>query len=313
MAYFLGVDAGGTKAEFVLGDESRELARVRTGTIKRMRADAATIVANLDEALRQLTALSGVSMETITRCRIGTAGETVSLVTDWLREAFSMRVGGELEIVGDVEIALDAAFHGKRGVLVLAGTGSNIAGRAADGTIVRAGGWGPVLADQGSAHYIGVEGLRRGVLAIDQQRPTRLLDLAMEHWKLQSLGALIEHANDRPNPDYSKLAPLFSKAAEEGDIVADEVIRQGGEDLAYLAGLVIVQLQSIESKATNLIPFEAPAVAITGSVLESVKRLREAMRAALLQRYPEILFPETPADPPAGALWGARGAKNPSV
>ncbi len=41
MAYFLGVDSGGTKAEFVLGDETRELARVRTGTIKRLKVDAA--------------------------------------------------------------------------------------------------------------------------------------------------------------------------------------------------------------------------------------------------------------------------------
>lgn len=310
MSYFLGVDAGGTKAEFLLGDETRELARVRTGTIKRMRADAGTVEANLDDGLRQLTALSGVSMQSITRCRIGTAGNTVALVTDWLREAFSKRVSGELEIVGDVEIAVDAAFFGQRGVLVLAGTGSNVAGRAADGTIVTAGGWGPVLADQGSAHFVGVEGLRRGFLAIDQQRATRLLDLAIEHWHLDSLGALIEHANARPGPDYSKLAPLFANAAEEGDTVAREVLVQGGTDLAYLASLVITQIQKIETAASSG-PFEPPAVAITGSVLERVGILREAMRADLRRRYSGIAFIDTPADPPAGALWGARGAKSP--
>lgn len=312
MSYFLGVDAGGTKAEFLLGDESRELTRVRTGTIKRMRADASTVEANLDEALRQLTAISGVSMQSIARCRIGTAGNTVALVTDWLREAFSKRVGGELEIVGDVEIAVDAAFHGQRGVLVLAGTGSNLAGRASDGTIVTAGGWGPVLADQGSAHFIGVEGLRRGFLAIDQQRSTRVLDLAMQHWHLDSLGALIEHANARPGPDYSKLAPLFAIAAEEGDAVALEVIKQGGTDLAYLASLVITRIQGIEA-ATSTGPFVPPAVAITGSVLERVTLLREAMHAELRRLYPGIDFIEKPADPPAGALWGARGAKSPAT
>ncbi|HEX3893963.1 MAG TPA: BadF/BadG/BcrA/BcrD ATPase family protein [Terracidiphilus sp.] len=312
MPFFLGVDAGGTKAEFLLGDESRELARVRTGTIKRMRADAETVEANLDGALRQLTAASGVAMQSITRCRIGTAGETVPLVTDWLREAFGRRIGGELEIVGDVEIAVDAAFRGQRGVLVLAGTGSNVAGRASDGTIVTAGGWGPILADQGSGHFIGVEGLRRGVLAIDQQRPTRLLHLAMQHWQLDSLGALIERANARPGPDYSKLAPLFAAAADEGDVVAQEVLALGGADLAFLAGLVITRIRTIESPSDSN-PFVPPAVAITGSVIERVSKLREAMYAVLRRTYPGINLVEAPADPPAGALWGARGAKNPAA
>ena len=40
MSFFLALDAGGTKTDYVLADETRELARVRTGTIKRMRVDA---------------------------------------------------------------------------------------------------------------------------------------------------------------------------------------------------------------------------------------------------------------------------------
>ena len=170
MQYFLGVDAGGTKTEFVLGDESRELTRVRAGTIKRMKADAATAEANLRTGLIELQGATGISLQSITRCCVGTAGETVPLVVNWLREAFARSVGGELIIVGDVEIALDSSFFGGRGVLVLAGTGSNVAGRGSKGRIVTAGGWGPALADQGSGHFLGLEGLRRGFLAIDQQR-----------------------------------------------------------------------------------------------------------------------------------------------
>src|SRR5579875_1617910 len=66
MQYFLGVDAGGTKAEFALGDDARELARVRVGTIKRMKANAETTEANLVEALRQLESATGVSPRSIT-------------------------------------------------------------------------------------------------------------------------------------------------------------------------------------------------------------------------------------------------------
>jgi N-acetylglucosamine kinase-like BadF-type ATPase len=303
MQYFLGVDAGGTKTTFVLGDETRELARVRTGTIKRMKAEQAATEANLQSGLSQLTAATGIPMRSVARCCIGTAGESVPLVVDWLRDAFGRHVGGELVLLGDVEIALDAVFFGERGVLVLAGTGSNSAGRAASRKIVTAGGWGPAMADQGSGHFIGLEGLRRGFLAIDQRRSSRLLDAAIAHLNLASLGELIEFANGNPAPDYSRLAPLVVACAEQGDAVALEVLEQGGADLALLAGLVIEHIRSIEAEGSE---FELPGVAIAGSVLEHVSPLREAMRTALRQRYPGITVIDTPSDPPAGALWNAR-------
>jgi N-acetylglucosamine kinase-like BadF-type ATPase len=303
MPYFLGVDAGGTKTEFVLGDESRELGRVRAGTIKRMKADAATAEMNLETALNQLQEATGIRLESIRRCCVGTAGETVPLVVNWLRAAFARHVGGELIIVGDVEIALDSVFFGGRGVLVLAGTGSNVAGRAATSKIVTAGGWGPALADQGSGHFLGLEGLRRGFLAIDQQRPTRLLDEARDFWKLGSLGELIEFANANPAPEYSRLAPLVVDAAEHGDAVAQEVVAQGGADLAALAGLVIERIRDLEAAGSA---FTVPAVAIAGSILEHAAPVRHAMIAELRKRYPGIEVKDAPADPPAGALWAAR-------
>ncbi|HET6170566.1 MAG TPA: BadF/BadG/BcrA/BcrD ATPase family protein [Terracidiphilus sp.] len=304
MPYFLGVDAGGTKSEFLLGDETAVLARVRTGTIKRMKASEETTEANLVDALHRLTAATGVSMQSIARCCIGTAGNTVPLVVDWLRDAFGRHVGGELILLGDVEIALDAAFFGKRGVLILAGTGSNVAGRGASGVVLTTGGWGPALADQGSGQFIGLEGLRRGFLAIDQQRPTRLLDVAQAHWNLASLRDLIAFGNANPAPNFSTLAPLVVECAEQGDVVAREVLERGGQDLAYLAGLLIDRIRNMEPNPQD--NFELPAVAIAGSILERVALVRESMRANLRQRYPGIVFLETAADPPDGALWIAR-------
>lgn len=303
MAYFLGVDSGGTKAEFVLGDETRELARVRTGTIKRLKVDAATAEKTLLEALQQLQSATGITASEISRCCIGTAGETVPLVVEWLRDAFGRHVAGELIITGDVDVALDSVFFGGRGVLVLAGTGSNVAGRAAIGAIVTAGGWGPALADQGSGHFIGLEALRRGFLAIDQRRPTSILDRAMAFWKLASLEDLVEFANMNPAPEFSRLTPLVVEAAESGDTVAREVLAQGGADLASLAGLVIEHLRAIEDPGT---PFTVPAVAIAGSVLEYVTLVRHAMTDHLRRKYPDITVHDARADPPAGALWTAR-------
>ena len=126
-------------------------------------------------------------MASVTRTCVGTAGETVPLVKDWLRESITARVGGELLILGDVEIALDAAFPGRAGVLVLAGTGSNVVGRTSGGQLISAGGWGPALADQGSGHRIGLESLRAIFLAKDEERETLLLPAVLDFWQLSSL------------------------------------------------------------------------------------------------------------------------------
>jgi glucosamine kinase len=307
MPYFLAVDAGGTKTEFALADQERELLRVRTGAIQRQRVSEETARQNLSDALHQLESATGVAMRSVTRSCVGTSGETVPLIATWLRTSFSSHVGGELLLLGDVEIALDACFHGKRGVLVLAGTGSNVAGRASTGKIVTAGGWGPALADQGSGHFLGLEALRRGFLAIDQDneaRPTKLLDLAMEHWKLTSLAALIEFANTNPAPNFSTFAPLVVAAAAEGDKVAQEVLEQGGRDLALLAGLVIERLRKLESGAGGA--FAPPTVAVAGSILGKVASMREALTQPLRDTYPDIQLMDAPADPISGALWRAR-------
>jgi glucosamine kinase len=301
MSFFLALDAGGTKTDYVLADESRELARVRTGSIKRMRVDAATAGQNLDSALTQLSAQTGISMASITRTCIGTAGESVPLVRDWLQAAFSARVGGGLLILGDVEIALEAAFPGRAGVLAMAGTGSNVVGRTNGGLLLTAGGWGPALADQGSGHRIGLESLRAIFLAKDQERQTLLLFAVMEFWELPSLDSLIEYANSQPAPDFSKLTGIVVRCAELGDEIALAVLRQQGEELAYLIQLVIRRLRLHSNE-----PEWTPPMAFTGSILENVALVREALIAAVQREFPAVQAPDKVVDPVEGALWRAR-------
>lgn len=304
MAFFLGLDAGGTNTTYVLADETQELARVRSGTIKRMRADAGTAAANLDQALAELTARTGVSMQAIARTCIGTAGNTVPLVTDWLRDSFAARISGELILLGDVEIALDAAFHGGPGVLVLAGTGSNVAGRTHDGQLIRVGGWGPALADQGSGHRIGHQALRAAFLAIDEGRSTQLIDAAVEHWKLPSLDLLVEHANSQPAPDFSRLTQLVVRVAAAGDEVAAAVLKKEGEDLAWLVRLVIRRMTSGADQPEIL-----PEIAFAGSIMEKVNPVRDALIASVRQEFPGIGTLDGVIDPVAGAVWRARSSK----
>ena len=301
MPYFLAVDIGGTKTDYLLADETRELARVRTGTIKRMRTDASSAAANLDQALSQLTALTGISPQAITRTCIGTAGETVPLVTTWLREAFAARVSGELIILGDVEIALDAAFQGGIGVLAMAGTGSNVAGRMPNGTLVTAGGWGPELADQGSGYKIGRQGLRAALLARDEQLPSILLQAVLDFWQLASLDLLIEYANSRPAPDFSRLTEVVVRCANLGDVVAAEVLRREGEDLGWLVRVVLRRVHSASPADAPL-----PSLAFTGSIMEKVQPVRNALIAAVRAEFPTLHTLDGVIDPIAGALWRAR-------
>ncbi len=304
MPYYLAVDAGGTKTEFLLADENRELGRAVTGTIKRVNADADTAARNLGHALAELERLTSVPVNTVTRTCVGTSGNTVPLVTDWLRESFTRHVSGDLLILGDVEIALDAAFFGGRGVLALAGTGSNVAARASDGQIMTAGGWGPILADQGAGHWIGIEGLRRGFLARDEGRPTQLLEAARRLWNLPTVDALIEFANTQfPQRYGSKFAREVVSLADAGDTLAQEILEHGGRDLAYLVRLLIERMRALDGNG-----FEVPAVAFAGSILAHVQRMRTSIEYALRLHYPDIRILEQPADPVRGALWRAINA-----
>ena len=303
MAYFLALDVGGTKTDYVLADESRTLARVRTGSIKRMRADAGTALAHLESALGQLSAESGVRMDQIAHTCVGTAGQTVPLVTDFLRSEIGARVGGDLLLLGDVEIALDAAFPGQAGILVLAGTGSNVAGRTAEGVLMTTGGWGPALSDQGSGHRIGTQALRAVALAHDEERETRLLAEVLRLWQLNSFDDLTDYANRLPSPDYSQLTHIVLECATKGDALAGQILKDQGEELAHIVRVLARRLR-IASGPSGF----APQLAFAGSIMERVAPVREALIRAVQSEFPETTTLDGVIDPVEGALWRARNA-----
>ncbi|MBS1799641.1 MAG: ATPase [Acidobacteria bacterium] len=301
MAFYLALDVGGTKTEYLLADESTELARVRGGTIKRMRTDADSAQSNLDKALKELEEQSGISLRQVKQSCVGAAGITVPLVTDWIRQAFAERVGGSLVLVGDVEIALDAAFFGGPGVLVMAGTGSNVAGRSAAGELTTAGGYGPALSDQGSGARIGQQALRDTFLAIDEEKETTLLPAILKLWDLADAMDIVGYANRIPSPDVTKLAPLVVECARAGDAVARGVLRREAEELAHLARLVIDRLKRTDPRSEWI-----PDLAFTGSIIEHVVEVRDGIVEVLRKELPELKVLPGVVDPLQGALWRAR-------
>ena len=275
-----------------------------TGTIKRMRTDATTAAANLDRALAELTAISGVSMSTSRAPASAPLVKPFRSSPTGCEKRSAPASLAKLLLLGDVEIALDTAFHGDLGVLAMAGTGSNVAGRMPDGSLVTAGGWGPELADQGSGHKIGREGLRAAFLALDEQRPTTLLDAILNFWQLPSISLLVEHANSRPAPDFSRLTELILSCANQGDAVAAEVLRKEGEDLAWLVRVVLRRLHA--AAKTSAAQTALPSLAFTGSILENVQPVRDSLIASVRTEFPTIQTIDGVVDPIAGALWRAR-------
>ena len=302
MSLFLAIDAGGTKTSCVLADEKRILGRASTGSIKLMRVGEAEASARLRTMLAEVSLAAGVGLAEVARTCIGLAGFTIEAVREWAEREIGDVVGGELVLCGDEEIALDGAFGGGPGILVIAGTGSNFIGRAADGTLYTAGGWGPALGDEGSGFWIGQEALRAGFWAKDRGVPTELLKVIGEFWKLGSLGEIVEKANERPSPDFAALAPVVAKCAADGDELAAAVLERAGSELAEQVALVALKMQESGS-------MDRLSVAYTGSVIARIAPVRAAMVAALKKTAPKVKVMDEAADSLEGALWRARGGR----
>ena len=298
MAFFLGLDAGGTKTRAALGDDTRVLARAAGGSIKPLRVSQDEAQKNLAALLADVARQSGVDLRQIAASCVGTAGLRLPQTDGWMRKIISSCVSGAIVVCGDEEIALDAAFPGQAGVLVIGGTGSNTLGRTSTGALFTVGGWGPVLGDQGSGYWIGHQALRTALRAKDFGEPTRILERAIAFWNAPSLAEVVNIAHSAP--DFSLLAPVVVECAEESDAVALEVLERGGRMLGEDAVQAFRQVRQHEPEAPM------PGIAFIGSILDKVAFVRESMIETIRRSLPTVhILPEA-VDAVMGALWRAR-------
>src|ERR1035441_6286647 len=170
MPYYLGIDGGGTKTRCVLADETIVLAKAMTGGSNIVRLGETHAKEALHSAIRQACATARISPDQIRAVCIGAAGaarpeiaaKIRSILAELIPEINPESARTNIEVVGDTEIALEAAFGAGPGVIAIAGTGSIAYGRDAAGHTARAGGWGFAVSDEGSGHWIG----RRAISAI---------------------------------------------------------------------------------------------------------------------------------------------------
>ncbi len=152
---------------------------------------------------------------------------------------------GQLVAVNDAHIALVAGAGLEPGVVVIAGTGSIAYGIGPAGTAARAGGWGEVYGDEGSAFWVGARALAAVVRAADRRGPaTALSALVLRHAGTDRIDGLVGQVHARPDRRQliTAMAGLVARAEAEGDVVAGEILRAAASELVVAARSVVEQL-----------------------------------------------------------------------
>ena len=156
-----------------------------------------------------------------------------------VRAKVEATLGPGVTVMNDVALAARAAFPSGGGVLVLSGTGS-MAVAAGPLAVVRAGGWGDLFSDEGSAFWIGREALALAGRERDGVIPDRGLARALEarlgladrgHYAL--LGWTL--AQGHPRSDVARLARIIDDLAEGGLAPARDILAAAARELSLLA------------------------------------------------------------------------------
>ncbi len=246
MAYFLGIDGGGTKTTCAVGDESRLLAEATAGPSNVVRVGEERARESLHQCVRQACAAAGIVPEEVSRTCLGGSGAAQPELAEIVRRLLAEILPTPIDVVGDMEIALDAAFDTGPGIVVIAGTGSIAYGRDRQGRTARAGGWGFAIGDEGSAHWIGRAVVSAVLRESDRSSGTeenhlhgQLVTALCKAWGVTSIADLARAANSVPPPDF---AALFPAVVASTDAVALQVLSSAGRELAQMAAVVVDRL-----------------------------------------------------------------------
>ena len=301
MPYYLGIDGGGTKTTCAAGDETRVLAASTAGPSNVVRVGEAQARESLHRAVHQACAASGIAPAQVARTCVGGSGAAHPELAAIIRGILAEILPAPVDVVGDMEIALQAAFDDDPGVIVIAGTGSIAYGRDRTGKTLRAGGWGFEIGDEGSAHWIGRAAVSAVLRASDRDGDIASCSLAKalcKAWGVFSLSDLARAANSVPPPDF---AALFRGVVASEDELAREVLNRAGRELADVAGVVIRRLFHEDDQA--FVP-----VAMIGGVFRYAAPVREAFYNELQKQAPRARVMPQVVDPVEGALRMARKA-----
>ena len=294
-----GIDGGGTKTECWVADlEGRVLGRGVAAGANVLATERAALCAALRECLHRALADAGREEGDLRAVCLALAGYWPGRASAPTPQDLAgiFPEGTVLRLEPDVHAALQSAVGGGPGVALIAGTGSIAFGRRAQGATARAGGWGHLLGDEGSAYWIGLRAVHAALRSADGREEATVLartipgalgcaspaDMVPLAYQCQAMG----------KREVSALAPLVTEAAAAGDPVATRILHDAAQELALLVAAVARPL-GLEGEAF-------PVVA-TGGVFRAGGPILEPLRAALASRVPGARLSQAEVRP----AWGA--------
>lgn len=298
MAYYLGIDGGATKTTCVVGDENSVLATASGGPSNITRIGESGVRETLHAVIREACAAARIAPQDVSRSCLGVAGAGRQEVASLVRKIADEIISGEIEVTGDMLIALEAAFGDGPGVIVIAGTGSFAYGRNADGETARAGGWGFAISDEGSAHWIGRMAVSETLRSVDAGGDSSaLLENLMRVRQVGSFDEFVRSVNSAH--DFAAFFPAITEMAQSGESIALKVLREAGEQLAQLAGMVLGRLFAEDGSLS--VP-----LAMAGGVFRYAAVVRESFYNEVRKLWPGAILKSEMAEPVYGALRRAR-------
>src|SRR5437867_4340993 len=260
--WWIGVDLGGTWVR-VIALDPRERRREFKGPSRGLDG--------LPALLRRLWRRWTLERADVRRLVVASKG--VWTAAERRRQGRRLRaLAHRVRVISDAEAAHLGALGERAGVLLLAGTGSMALGRDARGRWARAGGWGPLLGDEGSAFWIGREWLRATMGVTGFARARRIL------------------GSPDPVARIAALAPGVLRRARGGSRVAHRIVARSQDALADL----LVRL-SRELRLRQPVP-----VSWAGGLLENPRFRAGVWRAA--RRAGIRVKPQPPCESPSTAV-----------
>ncbi len=324
MPCVLGIDGGGTKTVCVIMNaQGKVLGRGEAGASNYQSIGVNAALKSIESAIdaAAVEALKLIECIQIKAICLGLAGigrpkdiEVVkSLVSD-LENSHNLPIEWALLstqtpitesekniiICHDALIALVGGIGDDVGIVVAAGTGSIVFGRNQQGITKRAGGWGYILGDEGSAYQIAVAGLQAAMQAYDGRgQLTSLLEDFQNYLRLGSIKDLIEviYRSGWGVKEIAALAIVVDNAAAQGDEVANGIIDDAVQELVKATSTVIDALNLSNPSTAN----NAFEVVTVGGVWRGKSKMRSQFIESVTLRYADVRIIYPRFEPAYGA------------
>lgn len=307
---FLGVDGGGTKTAFALVDAAGTvLARHEESSAYYIEVGMDGAAAMLARGCAAVFAQAGVGPDDLAFAFFGLPAYGEDRAAQAQLDALPRTIlGHERYLCGnDMVCSWSGSLACADGISVIAGTGSMAYGEYA-GRKARAGGWGELFSDEGSAHWIARAGLALFSRMSDGRAPRGpLYALVRSRLALQEdldLCGVVYGELKAERSRVAALAHLVSEAAAQGDLLAQEIVDEAAAELADMVDAVRAALDVPAGTAL--------AVSHTGGLFGPQGPLRGPFARALGARNLPYRLQEPLLAPSLGAaLYAARSKGTP--